>query len=467
MENFIKKSILFVGLLVLTFNQHTYAGTIRCEDLFTLQSYTQNHQQLDNPFEKSELDAQASFMLFNTVKQIRNSTTSNRVENKFVLRSTQVNKEIENLAANLLEKNILVKLRDQVISGRKNVTHTFYFNRFAFKVSDFTHILQTEGFDTSKINNKNDTATLGIRVRKYGTIKESENIDFEKIEYAEITKESSFLELKFENIEIENSVFKPRAYVPDYIINSIGTENFVKNFDDYKKIILKSKVNEPNQESVNAMLDFILRVQKDLTKKNVTLQPISENLYERKSYTVDFVSKEVLKPKAYQIQMTVDNEIQMRFIGEENKIMAYRPDVSVVEIKTPVEISNLNLETDHSFIFGYEDFLNFKKRIVDNHLKTYRMNSGKMFHAKAAWLNSNKAKSKSIEILTNNTFAEEQKPTTIPTFLENNNQRVSHELDQAEDFFIRRGQSGAFQEADGSLWHDIDRGDFLQGNQSP
>lgn len=241
----------------------------------------------------------------------RNSTTGNRTEFKRTVTVEDFKKSTEKLS-----KSFNLKPRDQVKPGTKNVTVTNYIN-----VLKFDYNGQELG--------------VKIRFRKYGTIQEGLPNTPENVQINPDMKDVSFLEFKIDHPDFENSVLKPRGIVHDSDIAQIGTDKFLKNFEQ----ILNRAVakNSKNAESIETMT-MMQNVLKRLHETRVPLNLDSRTIYERTSYALGISNAQT--NKNYEIQITQDEGILLYSYPHNKTVDAYKSEkpLTVVELKIPVEM---------------------------------------------------------------------------------------------------------------------------------
>lgn len=352
--------ILFIVLSFSTLN----AAQIKCSDLF----------HLKDPFIKQVLPENMSKSAALAVKSLTNSTTGARTESKWTLETSVIENHILELIKKLKNANLELNARDNVTEGKKNVTHTVYLEKFSLN-------LEKSGLQVGPNFNLKDVS-LKIRIRKYGTIENTKSIALENIDFANFTKEHSFLEFKFPDARFKGAVFKPRIYISDQYVKMIGTPDFVKNFEQIKTEVLSAKENALNLSSAEAMLQFIYQGH----MQNLSFKPLATNLYERTSYAVNF--KDEIKNQTFQIQMTLDKSIVFQLNSTGQMIQAYQNGHSVVEIKVPVEYAKYDLKSRLDHLPGYKLFLSFVQNVRKDHLPQYLPGVGKMGHGHREYENT-------------------------------------------------------------------------------
>lgn len=345
--------------------------------LFVLSTSVQANQCLrlfiSDPFTKQKMDLKMTKMVPSMVKELKNSTTGARVENKWTLSKNKIETMISNLEQELSQFNIVIGIRDELKPDKKNVTHTVYLEQFELNLKDSGLEISKE-FDSANV-------TFKPRIRKYGTINNGQQINIENIEFADFTKNYSFVEFKFPDARYKGAVFKPRMYMADKYINMFGTKDFLIHFDKIMKETLAHKLNSKDQESVKAMLKFFQIGH----QKNFRFAKIAVNLYERISYAIDFFDNSLDAVK-FQIQITLDKSISLFIYELGRTVEAYQPDHTVIEVKTPVEYAKYSLASNLSKIPGYLTFLKFISQVRQNHLPEYMEGVGKNGHGHREYL---------------------------------------------------------------------------------
>jgi hypothetical protein len=326
-----------------------------------------------DPFAKQAMNQEMSLMAAKSVESLRSSTTSARVENKWTVNRVKIESLIRSLTRELARKNIEVKARDAITEGYRNVTHTVYLEKFELNLKD-------SGMPVAE-NFPREAVSFKTRIRKYGLIPNDAVVKTENVQFATFTKDFSFVEFKFSDPRFLGAVFKPRMYMADKYVALFGKPNFLNNFDKIAAETLALKENAANKESVQAMLEFIRMGHANKS----SFAPLAVNLYERTSYAIDFVDKAKQNSK-FQIQMTLDKSIAFFVSSMGKTIEAYRPEDSVVEIKTPVEYADTTLESNLRKITGYRSFLQFVEKVKAAHQADYMAGVGKMGHGHRQYL---------------------------------------------------------------------------------
>lgn len=326
-----------------------------------------------DPFVKQKMDAEMARAAAESVKNLKNSTTGARIENKWTLQQSQVKHLIEKLRHDLKAFNISIQARDAVTQDQKNVTQTVYLEQFKLNVKDSGLTIGPD-FDLAEV-------TFKPRIRKYGTIDANQSVSLENIKFAEFTKDFSFVEFKFPDARFKGAVFKPRMYMSDKYIEMLGTEKFLQNYDEIELQTLALKLNQADVESAHAMLHFI----KLGHLKKVSFAKVAVNLYERISLAINFVDQK-LQNSVFQIQMTLDQSISLFVYELGRTIEAYEKDHTVIEVKTPVEQAKYTLTSDLSAIPGYKSLLEFLNVVQKSHLPEYMEGVGKNGHGHRGYL---------------------------------------------------------------------------------
>ena len=324
----------------------------QCKDLF-----------FHDPFKGQVISERLNALFWKSTEKMAMSTTGARIEKKWTVETTKLSENLAAFGENLATIGLEIKLRDQKKLGSKNITDTIYLEKIQVRSQ-----------------NKKMPLSLKIRVRKYGYSPES-SVNY-KVEYAEFTKNHSFIEFKVPDSRYNGAVFKPRLYMPDVLIQQIGTSKFIKNFKQITKTALELNVPKYADEvTVKSMLEAI----KIALEEKVSFKKIAENIYARDSYSITFFDSKT--NRSFDVQMTLDQNISMKLLSENKTIEAYKPTDSVIEIKIPTEYSSLKLDQDLSLIKGYQIFLEFVAVIEKTHDKNYEAGRGKNFHAHRSYIN--------------------------------------------------------------------------------
>lgn len=377
---FLLTTLLFISL-------NSVAAGQQCHQIF-----------FRDPFQKQQMTPKMATALVDSVKNLAKSTTGARIEKKWTLITNKVSVLIDSLAKDLSRSNIMVSARDKVTPGTKNVTHTVYLDQFKLNLKETGLEISAE-FDLTDV-------TMKPRIRKYGKIRNENAVAIENIEFADFTKDYSFVEFKFPDARFKGAVFKPRMYMADKYIALFGTPEFTKHFDSILRETKALELNKSTPDTVEAMMRFFMLGQQSGAK----FGKVAVNLYERISYAVDFFDQTA--NSKFQIQMTLDKSISLLVYELGRTIQAYQPEHSVIEIKIPVEYANVKLPFDLlpsmnklraltgnetlevqkmtdllATIPGYETFLNFVSSVQKSHLKDeYMEGVGKNGHGHRGYL---------------------------------------------------------------------------------
>ena len=385
--------VVFATLFFISYA--TYAKAPICADLFA------NH-----PFVKHSATELMSRAVGDAIKPLTATTTGKRLEQKWTLVNETVSRLITQLQQQLSAFKIDVQLRDKVTPGTVNVTDTIYYQKFTINPQLLGLKLAAQFKDTSKLG-------LKLRVRGYGTVKAGQAITFENMLKSDFTKDHSFVEFKFEdpsaqeilsqeasnslkpespevNLQIEGPqgvyVFKPRALMPNHVIELFGRPEFLQQYGKIVKEVLSLEANKGSLDEAIAILTFI----KSGTEARLDFIPMARNLYERKSYQINFIDQSQAD-KSFQIQITVDTAIQYFVYQYGRLIQAYAPNVAVIETKTPSEYAGVGLSSVLlNSIPGYATYLKFIGLVSQEHLGEYEAGRGKCYHGKRACLLGNK-----------------------------------------------------------------------------
>lgn len=360
MIKFQLNKLIFTFLIA--FSLATTAAANQCSSFF-----------YSDPFIKQKMNPEMARSAAEAVKNLKENTTGARIENKWTLNRKDVESLIKNLKKELSQFNISIQARDPVKPGTKNVTLTVYLQQFKLNLKDSGLEVGTD-FNLTKV-------TFKPRIRKYGTIATDKQVTLENIDFADFTKNFSFVEFKFPDARFKGAVFKPRMYMADQYIQMFGTPEFLKNYPQIMKNTLSLKLNAADQDSVKSMLHFFLLGH----QQHFKFSKIATNLYERISLAINFIDHNI-NEAPFQIQMTLDKSISLFVYELGRTIEAYHKDHSVVEIKTPVEYAKYSLNSDLSQIPGYHIFLKFINDIRQHHLPEYKEGVGKNGHGHLQFL---------------------------------------------------------------------------------
>ncbi len=324
----------------------------QCKDLF-----------FHDPFKGQVISEVLNKLFWKSTEKMAMSTTGARIEKKWTVNTKKLSLNLNQIKKDLELVGLDIKLRDQKKEGFENITETIYLEK-----------IQVNSLSA------NEPLSLKIRVRKYGFTPKSSK-DY-KAEYAEFTKDHSFLEFKVPDARYKGAVFKPRMYLPDNLIQLIGKPEFLTRAREIQKTAIELNLNKyADEATIKAMLDALKMAQKD----QVHFTEVAKNIYVRDSYSITFHDQKT--DRQFDVQMTLDQNIKMNLLTENKTIEAYKPTDSVIEIKIPTEYSNLTLDQDLSSIKGYQQFLEFVSLIEKNHDESYEAGRGKNFHAHRSYIN--------------------------------------------------------------------------------
>lgn len=316
-----------------------------------------------DPFKGQVISEMLNKFFWKSTEKMAMSTTGARIEKKWTVNTKKLSLNLNQFKKDLEPLGLDIKLRDQKKEGFENITETIYLEKIQVR-SELEH----------------DPLSLKIRIRKYGfTPKNSKDY---KPEYAEFTKDHSFLEFKVPDARYKGAVFKPRMYLPDSLIDLIGKPDFLNRSTEIQKTAIKLNLNKyADEATIKAMLEALQMAQKD----HVHFTEVAKNIYVRDSYSITFHDQKT--DHKFDVQMTLDQNIKMDLLTENKTIEAYKPTDSVIEIKIPTEYSSLTLDQDLSSIKGYREFLEFVSLIEKNHDSNYEAGRGKNFHAHRSYIN--------------------------------------------------------------------------------
>ena len=314
-------------------------------------------------FKATQVSSKTSKAFIKSTANEIKSTTGNRAELKFTVNLVDLQTALGKFEIRLEKWIPGFKLtsRDTQTPGYKNVTYTKYLTKL-------------------KIDYKGQELTTKIRLRKYGLIEENSVIDkniFQPIDAMKDPhgKEFSWLEFKIEHPDFDNAVLKPRIKFHDQFsdLMSKNPSMFLLNFET---IVQKTKeLNPENQETVENMLAAL----KLTIQEKIPLNTISETIYYRTSYVVNLQSQ---NSSRVNIQLTIDADIHQYSSVLGKEVQTYDPNsnLSVIEVKIPVQYSALN-KSDLQEVQGLSEIQLMLKELTEVQSKDYEINKGKFSRA--------------------------------------------------------------------------------------
>jgi hypothetical protein len=357
-----KAFILLIFLTLLA--DSTFAGSNQCAFLFFKQPKT------------VKVGSKTSNLFFKAAFGDLNSTTGNRAETKQTLAGDKFKIIFSDFEKQIRYANTTLSLRDTKTEGLRNVTWTSYSNRFKL-VDDY-----------------GKTVSAKIRVRKYGTVENFLPVLKKNFTPIERMKNISGFEFKVQNPDFDFSFnglnFKSvgKGIVLIHDIDAQLLLNPKLSEKEKGEIFLRTlEINKQSDGSIDPMkfqtLHFMLNAISRLHRKDLEFKPSFETIYERDSFKLEFRSKNYDKP--FEIQITIDKDIDTRYVESNIVSNAYQtiePAV-VVETKIPTQIINEVFNPDQSgspeVSRALIDFLN---RLEFNSLKSFESGKGKLFHTR-------------------------------------------------------------------------------------
>ncbi len=242
------------------------------------------------------------------------NTTSLRREDKYVINQTIA----ETLIADLSRLHAgSFSMRDERADGEKNVTVTDYAKPILVKLS----------------NGKQVSAK--IRLRKYFTVKDDEDLRAEHLRPSQKTATRQYLEVKIDHPVYDGVVIKPRLLIDDAEVKTLRDPKLFAQ----ERSHLRRHWNGLNPEATHGVVDAFLNTLADLYKQTSTpLQAFAETKYVRDSYSLKIRSTDSSKPDL-EVQFTLDRDISVQ--SKIQKIKAYDNSDVVVEIKVPLAQASL------------------------------------------------------------------------------------------------------------------------------
>lgn len=284
-----------------------------------------------------------------SLQSVNTDTTSLRQEVKFVVKTADLNAYLPRVADFFQAR---MKNRDQAPVGYSNVTSTYY-------------------MPVAKYYQNGKKLSAKVRFRKYYThaISDPSLADLKVIpELAE----RSWLELKIQHPVYDNVVFKPRLLVSDKDIEILINRKFIESREG---VIQRLKeLNPGKQDLVQKFIDYFDALHSVPKKKKENMYAHTQ--YDRTSYSIK-LNNPISKEDKIDIQITLDQNIHLTRIKDQQHFDVYSPDETVVEVKVPLKYSqlsdaNLREVPELGEIKKLIEFLN------RTHVEQYPKNKGKM-----------------------------------------------------------------------------------------
>lgn len=277
-------------------------------------------------------------------------TTSLRQEVKFVLKSADVNKQMEVLEGKFGSR---FKNRDRAPEGFANVTSTHY-----MKVGKY--------FQNGK------RLSTKVRFRKY-LQRKLDDVNWQNLKVIPELADRSWLELKIDHPEFDNVVFKPRLQVLDRDINSIITAAGYQG----SRAGIARRLHELNPTKKADVEKFLAYFDAMYSTPNMKVERMfAKTEYERTSYSIK-IDNPAKPAEAIDIQITLDQSVHLTKLKNGQVIDAYKPDETVVEVKIPLAYAGLT-RRDIEAIPELAEVKKLIEFLTGRHLPEYEMNSGKM-----------------------------------------------------------------------------------------
>lgn len=328
-----------VALLTLFLYSIGFSATLQCHQLF--------NKTLSQPYQEKFIATENSTNILHKLYKLTTSNpTSRRKETKNTLLTSTYQKIRDELQLNLAKEGITIGVRDAVKKGFRNVTKTEYTRQIKFP----KNFAQKFG-----LNVENDVSGV-FRKRKYGLVPQTAQVHPNSMLISEFTQDYSFYEFKFKDPDFENSILKPRAYMKDTTFDRLTTQKITST--ELQEMISDTLSLKPNQslsrEEVVTFIEFIL----SFKKSDFNFEFVLETFYERLSEFVRFMNSK--SHQIFEIQITQDSFIsasRKNIVGNYEPVVAHNADMLVIETKTPVDQSKIQLPS------AKDDFANQKKTI--------------------------------------------------------------------------------------------------------
>lgn len=365
-ENKLNKIFTVVLLLLLLSGQLALAQS-KCEFVFS------KERDAVISFKAREISEKTSEAFLKAAESELNSTTGNRVERKFTSPLLSIDSYLKKLEHSLgnYYQGFKLESRDKKTEGFLNVTHTKYLTKL-------------------KLNYKGKKLTTKIRLRKYGLSPEGKEISFEKFTPVKSMNDSegrpySWLEFKIEHPQIKKAVLKPRIKFHDTFADLLEnkTSDFLKNIEVIRSItktlnteMFKEGQSINKDKLVDSMIDALIAT----VTEGIELKTISENLYERTSYSIYL--KNMDTDEKINVQLTVDKDIHQHSVVLGKEVPSYEPEfnLAVLEVKIPVTYAELSPEQQQT-VPGLGSILDLINNSTSSQQTGYVMDKGKYSRA--------------------------------------------------------------------------------------
>jgi hypothetical protein len=279
----------------------------------------------------------------------KTDTTSLRQEKKYVVKAEELQKYLAQLESTYGSR---FKNRDKPEPGTRNITATNY-----MKVVEYIE-------DGRKLAAK-------VRFRKYYTRLESD-VSGRNLIVSPSLKDRSWLEIKIQHPDYDNVVVKPRLLFLDRDIAKLTKEDFFDHKAGIQSRLLA--LNPDGQKDIADFMEFFTQMYSSPQYRKEGMLARTE--YERTSYSIKMATPSNPDQKI-DVQITLDSAVQLTRFKDGKKFNAYDVDDTVVEVKIPLQYSQLS-PADMQAIPELSHVKDFLIWLESNHVTKYPMNKGKM-----------------------------------------------------------------------------------------
>lgn len=327
-----------VLIFTLSFSGLATADDVMCKDLF-LTRIQQAQVRRENRVTKA----------IRAFQQGKVDTTSLRQEVKYVVTAEQLASYLPILENHFGSR---FKNRDKAPEGLLNITSTRYMTIGKF--------FQNEKQLSAK-----------VRFRKYFTRSQSDT-QWRNLQVHPDLVDRSWLELKIQHPEFDNTVFKPRLQILDKDIEKLVTEKYF----DYKDGIVKRlyEINPGKEDDIKKFIDYFDALYSSPDSKVENM--LAQTAYERTSYSIKLKNPD--KPnETIDIQITVDQNIKLTRLKDGKTFNVYKPHEVVVEVKIPVAYAKLT-PANMIEVPELSEIKDLIEMLDTHHVMDYPKNRGKM-----------------------------------------------------------------------------------------
>jgi hypothetical protein len=274
------------------------------------------------------------------------STTALRQEDKYVVSQNRIQGLLENLAKSYGRQ---FQLRDEKLPGQKNVTVTQYSDPIRIEVPG------------------KKALSAKLRFRKYFSADAQTPLAKAELYPSNATKDRQFVELKIDHPLYPKVVIKPRMLVLDSDVSLIQKRDQFLRFENESRGRIQSLNPKLSPETIEQFFTVF------------KLMPSEIPMFAKTAYVRDSYVLNIENPagKPIEVQITVDQEVQVKDSKTGKSISAYTPQEAVAEVKVPLSRAALSPQ-DLAEVPGLAAVVELKQALTEGHIDRFAPGAGKL-----------------------------------------------------------------------------------------